>query len=77
MCQKKSENNSIFFLSQKKTYKTKVADTPNLVAVGQVRLGVRPHPGVRQPIQVQGEGLLPWSPGRSGQNLAVLLPTWP
>ena len=37
---------------------------------GQVRLGAGPPPGTRLPVQVQGEGLLPWSFGRFGQFLA-------
>ena len=36
-----------------------------------------PHPGVPQPVQVQGDGLLPWSLGRWGQNLAGVLPPPP
>ena len=56
--------------------KQKFKNAPDLVGAGQVRSGRGPLPGVWQPIQVQGEGLLPWSLGRLVPNLACLLPTW-
>ena len=37
--------------------KQKLKSTPDIVGAGQVKSGLEPHPGV----QVQGEGLLPWS----------------
>ena len=36
----------------------------DLVGVGQVSTSPAPHPGVQQQVQVQGEGLLPWSLGQ-------------
>ena len=51
-----------------------VLGAKNLVGVVQVTSGVEPHPEVRRPVQVKGESLLPWSYGRSIQNLARLLP---
>ena len=36
----------------------------------------RVRPGVQGPVQVRGEGQLAWSLGRSGPNLAGVLPTW-
>jgi len=56
--------------------KQKLKSAPDIVGAGQVRSGPGPHPGVRRPVQVQGEGLQPWSLGRLGQNLADVLPTW-
>jgi len=44
--------------------KQKLKSTPDIVGAGQVKSGLGPHPGVRRPVQVQGEGLLPWSLGR-------------
>ena len=44
--------------------KQKLKSAPDLVGVGQVRSSPGPHPGVRQPVHVQGEGLQPWSLGR-------------
>ena len=44
--------------------KQKLKSAPDLVRAGQVRSGLGPHPGVRQLVQVQGDGLLPWSLGR-------------
>ena len=45
--------------------KQKLKSAPDLVGAGQVRSGLGPHPGVQQLVQVQGDGLLPWSLGRS------------
>ena len=55
-----------------KLYKTKVVHCHQFKGGGggQVRLGARPPPAARLPVQVQGEGLLPWSFGRLGQFLA-------
>ena len=39
----------------------KLKSALDLVGASQVRSGPGPHPGVRRLIQVQGEGLLPWS----------------
>ena len=41
--------------------KQKLKSAPDLVGAVQVRSGQGPHPGVWQPVQVQGEGLLQWS----------------
>ena len=48
----------------------KSKNTPNLVGTGQVRFGLRPHPGVRLEVQVQGGLLQTWSLGCLGRNLA-------
>ena len=37
--------------------KQKLKSAPDLVGAGQVRSSPGPHPGVRQPVHVQGEGL--------------------
>ena len=44
--------------------KQKLKSAPDLVGAGQVRSGLGPHPGVQQLVQVQGEGLQPWSLGQ-------------
>ena len=44
--------------------KQKLKSAPDLVRAGQVKSGLGPHPGVQQLVQVQGEGLQPWSLGR-------------
>ena len=46
--------------------KQKLKNTPNLVGTGQVRFGLRPHPGVRLEVQVQGGLLQTWSLGCLG-----------
>ena len=46
--------------------KQKLKSDPNLAEANQVRSGPGPHPRVRQPVQVQGDGLQPSSLGRSG-----------
>ena len=56
--------------------KAKFVEHPDLVGVGQVKLCPGLHPGVRQPVQVQGSGLLPWSLGKLDQNLAGMVEAW-
>ena len=46
--------------------KQKLKNTPSLVETGQVRFGLRPHPGVRLEVQVQGGLLQTWSLGCLG-----------
>ena len=50
--------------------KQKLENAPGLVGAGQVRSGAGPRPGGRGPVQVQPEGLGPWSLGRSDRNSA-------
>ena len=45
--------------------KQKLKNAPGLVGAGQVGSGAGPRPGGRGPVQVQPEGLRPWSPGQS------------
>ena len=50
--------------------KQKLENAPGLVGAGQVRSGAGPRPGGRGAVQVEPEGLRPWSLGRSDRNSA-------
>src|SRR5574343_1092752 len=50
--------------------KQKLENAHGLVGAGQVRSGAGPRPSGRGPVQVQPEGLRPWSLGQSGRNSA-------